>query len=142
MLNFERLPSWLAWIEPWLPILFSVSAVSLLISLFVLPILVVRMPSHYFVGKRRVRKWTLPRKLFYVLRNSIALLLLLAGLAMLILPGQGLLTILMAVMVSDLPGKYKVERWLVCKPGVLRSLNWIRSRYHRPPLKKPSSINR
>ncbi len=141
MLSFNDLPSWLVWIEPWLPLLISVSLVSLLISIVVLPILVIRMPSHYFVGKRRFRKWTLPRKLFYVLRNSIAFLLFLAGVAMLILPGQGLLTILMAIMVSDLPGKYKAERWLVCKPGVLRSLNWIRSRYHRPPLKKPSRLN-
>lgn len=141
MLGFERLPNWLAWLEPWLPLLISVSIVSLLVSIVLLPILVVRMPSHYFVGKRRARRWTLPRKLFYLVRNSIACLLFLAGLAMLILPGQGLLTLLMAVMVSDIPGKYKLERWLVCKPGVLRSLNWIRHRYNRPPLKKPSVVN-
>lgn len=141
MLSFESLPSWLIWIEPWLPLLISISLISLFISIIALPILVVRMPSHYFVGKRRARKWSLPRKLFYVIRNSTALLFFLAGVAMLILPGQGLLTLLMAVMVSDIPGKYKLERWLVCKPGVLRSLNWIRHRYNRPPLKKPSVVN-
>lgn len=141
MLSLERLPNWLIWIEPWLPLLISTSLISLFISIIVLPIIVVRMPSHYFVSKQRTRKWTLPRKLLYVLRNSMALLFFLAGVAMLILPGQGLLTILMAMMVSDVPGKYKAERWLVGKPGVLASLNWIRRRYHRPPLKKPSVVN-
>lgn|SRR5690554_767842 len=139
MLSFERLPNWLAWIEPWLPALISISALSLIVSIVVLPILVVRMPAHYFISEHRVRLWTWPRKLLYLVRNSIGLLMCLAGVAMLILPGQGVLTILMAVMVSDIPGKYKLERWLVSKPGVMRSLNWIRKRYQRHPLKKPST---
>jgi|SRR5690554_75708 len=137
MFNFEQLPVWVAWIEPYIPALITLSVLSLLVSFAVLPVLIVRMPSHYFVGKQRKRLWTLPRIIFYVVRNTFAVLLFLAGLAMLVLPGQGLLSILMAIMVSDIPYKYKLERWLVRKPGVLRSLNWIRKRYQRPPLKKP-----
>ncbi|RUO43714.1 hypothetical protein CWE15_00485 [Aliidiomarina taiwanensis] len=137
MLNIEYLPAWVAWIEPYIPVLISTSIVSLLVSFALLPVLVVRMPSHYFVGKQRRRLWTLPRIFLYVVRNAFALLLFFAGVAMLVLPGQGLLSILMAIMVSDIPYKYKLERWLVRKPGVLRSLNWIRKKYQRPPLKKP-----
>lgn len=135
--TLQQLPAWVAWIEPYIPALISVSIVSLLVSFALLPVLVVRMPSHYFVGKQRRRRWTLPRVFLYVVRNAFALLLFLAGVAMLVLPGQGFLSILMAIMVSDIPYKYKIERWLVRKPGVLRSLNWIRKKYQRPPLKKP-----
>lgn len=136
-MDFNYLPDWFRWIEPWLPALISISLLSFFISLAVLPILVVRMPSSYFVSKRRPRRWTLPRKLFYLFRNLLALFIFLAGLAMLVLPGQGLLSILMAIIISDVPGKYKLERWLVRKPGVLTSLNWIRRRYQRPLLKPP-----
>jgi hypothetical protein len=45
---------------------------------------------------------------------------------MLITPGQGLLSILAGVFVCDFPGKRNFERWLVLKPSVKNSLNWIR----------------
>jgi len=106
-------------------------------SLILVPFLVVRMPAAYFVAKRRQRKWTLSRRVLYLFRNVFALILFVAGLAMLFLPGQGLLTLLIALLVSDLPGKYRIERWFVKKPGVLKSLNWIRRRYDRVPLKRP-----
>lgn len=128
----------LAWVEPWLPHLIILSGLMFFLTLIFIPLVIVRMPSSYFVAKRRPRQWTTARLMFYVIRNLIALLLFTAGVAMLVLPGQGLLTMLLAVAVSDMPGKYRLERWMLKQRGVLRSINWIRSRYNRPPVKAPN----
>jgi hypothetical protein len=50
------------------------------------------------------------------------------------MPGQGLLTILIGLILVNFPGKYKIERRLVRRPGVLQSINKIRTRFQRPPI--------
>src|SRR4029453_13617262 len=62
----------------------------------------------------------------------------LAGGAMLLLPGEGLLTIAIGLMLLDVPGKGRIERRLVQRPVVWRALNWIRAKAHRPPLERPA----
>ena len=52
---------------------------------------------------------------------------------------QGLLTILIGIMLTDFPGKYKLERWLVRKRPVLTSINWLRQRAGKSPLATGSS---
>ena len=123
--------------QPWLPLLASISILMMLASMIFIPILIVKMPADYFVADRRMRHWTIARVTFYILRNIAALVLLVAGLIMLVLPGQGLLTIIIAVMVSDVPGKYRFERFLVRQQGVVQSMNWIRKRYQKEPLQVP-----
>jgi hypothetical protein len=59
---------------------------------------------------------------------------MLAGVAMLVLPGQGLLTLLMGFLLVDFPGKYRLERWLFARPIVRRPINWLRHRAGRVPL--------
>ena len=56
---------------------------------------------------------------------------------MLVLPGQGLLTILIGIGISDFPGKYKLERRLVSVPGILGAINWIRGKARVEPLRPP-----
>ena len=53
---------------------------------------------------------------------------------MLLTPGQGLLSILVGIMLMDLPGKYKVQRTIIRKEKVLSTINWLRGQAHRPPL--------
>jgi len=55
-------------------------------------------------------------------------------LAMLVLPGQGLLTMFISLMLLDFPGKRRLEQSIVRRPIILRSINWLRERHHRPPL--------
>ena len=55
-------------------------------------------------------------------------MLLLAGILMLFLPGQGLLTLFLGILLIDFPGKYKTERWLISQPAIANSLNWLRKR--------------
>jgi hypothetical protein len=71
----------------------------------------------------------------HIARNLLGTLLLLLGLAMLFLPGQGLLTMVVGLVVMDFPGKRTLERRLLRIPSVLRAINRLRARSGRPPLK-------
>lgn len=52
-------------------------------------------------------------------------------------PGQGILTILLGVMLTDFPGKHRLERAIVCRPHVHRAIDKLRARYQKPPLVLP-----
>ena len=102
------------------------SVVVFLLSLLLLPVFVRKIPSNYFVREHQDDPWHLLLQPRNILRNTLGILLIIAGIAMLILPGQGLLTMLIGIAVMNFPGKYELERWLVGRKGVLRALNWIR----------------
>jgi len=74
-------------------------------------------------------------------KNIIGVLLILAGIAMLVLPGQGVLTILIGLGITDFPGKYKLERKLVSNQAVFKSLNWMRKRAGVEPFVYPPARN-
>lgn len=135
-------PDWLIpfirLMEPWFPALTAIGVVMALASMLAIPWLVVRMPVDYFNEASRPTHYRGPVAwLLWLLRNALALVLLAAGILMLLLPGQGILTIVIALMVSTFPGKYRLERAIMRRPRVLRSVNWIRRRYRRPPLNHP-----
>ena len=52
---------------------------------------------------------------------------------LLVLPGQGLLTMLIGLLLLDFPGKRAVELKLVRRPGIAAFLNRMRARHGRPP---------
>lgn len=131
---FEQI---LNWLQPFLLWATMGSLLLAVVSLVLLPILIVRMPADYFLAAERKRRWNSSTRWMIVIRNILAIILLTSGILMLILPGQGLLTILAAVVVSDVPGKYRLERWLVTRPGILRAINWIRHVYKKVPVQAP-----
>jgi putative transmembrane protein PGPGW len=119
------------------------SGIGLLISAIAIPWIVVKMPQDTFTNVKR-QEWLdrqppAVRVPLRILKNLFGLLLVILGIAMLVLPGQGILSILLGVMLADFPGKQKVELWLLSKPKVIESLNWLRRKFQRPPLQKPSS---
>ena len=59
---------------------------------------------------------------------------------MLVTPGQGVLTILAGLLLMNFPGKYRLERWLVMRPGVMRALNWLRARRGQTPFEIPENV--
>jgi hypothetical protein len=67
-------------------------------------------------------------------KNLLGALLMLAGIAMLVLPGQGLLTMFVGFLLIDFPGKYRFEKWLMARSYLIRPINWLRRRRNRPPL--------
>ena len=46
--------------------------------------------------------------LMWGLRNAVGLVLVTAGLAMLVLPGQGIITLLVGIILMDFPGKHRL----------------------------------
>jgi Putative transmembrane protein (PGPGW) len=116
-----------------------VSIVTFIATLIAVPWLIVRIPSNYFSKRRRITKlWAdehpVVRAVLLTIKNLVGYFLIAAGIIMLAIPGQGLLTILIGIIFLDLPGKYRFERWLVTRPAVLRSINWLRRRARKAPL--------
>ncbi len=104
-----------------------------------LPWFLARVPADYFSSRelknlgleRPHRAWW--RRGLVVLRNAVGVVLLLAGVAMLLLPGQGLLTIFAALFLLDFPGKRRLQRRLVQNEAVFRGLNALRRRMGAAP---------
>lgn len=130
------------WIDAHSMLLWLSSAISFAVlvgSFFLVPFLVSRIRPDYFAHERRPdRSWinlSPPvRLLIHVGKNLLGTLLLVVGLAMLVLPGPGLITLLVGFFLLDFPGKYRFEKWLVEKKPVHRPINWLRQRSGRQPL--------
>jgi len=115
------------------------SILTFLAFLIIVPILIVRIPSDYFShGRFQKRLWTnhhlALRMILLIGKNILGCIFIAAGLLMLLLPGQGLLTILAGIMLLDFPGKHRLVRWIVARPQVLQTLNWLRRRAGKSPL--------
>ena len=76
----------------------------------------------------------LVRCVVLLIKNLLGFVFILLGLAMLVLPGQGLLTLLIGVLLLNVPGKYRFERWLIQQPSVNKAVSWLRQRAGRRPL--------
>jgi len=114
-----------------------VSLATFLISLVTLPFLITKIPADYFSSHTRTPSgWKNAhpslRILLLILKNFLGVILLAGGILMLFLPGQGLLTLAMGMMLMDYPGKYKLERRIVSFPLVLKGLNWLRRKRGAP----------
>jgi len=47
------------------------------------------------------------------------------------------LTLLVGLMLTDVPGKDALEKRIVGQPGVLKAVNWLRGRAGHPPVLAP-----
>ncbi len=118
--------------------LFVLSIVGFLGSLIAIPFVLVRLPPHYF-DERYPRTWMkehhpVLRWVGLILKNVVGVVFFLAGVAMLFLPGQGLLTMLIGISMVDFPGKRHLESKLIGQPAVLKTINALRHKFGRPPL--------
>ena len=129
----------------WQPLLLWASGISLLLllaTLIAVPVVVTRLPQDYFVRRdRRVwRNYTdgpVYTLALDIVKNLFGVVLVVLGAIMLVTPGQGLLTLLVGLLLMNFPGKYRLERWLVLRPGVLRALNWLRTQQGRREFQRP-----
>ena len=102
---------------------------------------VAQIPEDYFLSlKRKPSKWQEKTPILRLVvifgKNIIGFALIIGGLLMLVLPGQGLLTIVTGLLLINYPGKYKLERKLVAIPSVFSALNWIRVKANKPRLRR------
>ncbi len=112
--------------------------VSMIVSLLIVGIVMVRIPENYFSSHYQHdflpnSSW-LTRWGAVVAKNVAGLVLVIAGLVMLIGPGQGILTILIGLILMDIPGKRPLEARLINRPVILAAVNRFRAKYNKPPL--------
>ena len=107
-------------------------------SLIAVPWILGKLPVDYFIQHRkrvaeRHKRHPVAAQIIFIARNLIGFVFFLAGIAMLILPGQGIITILIGISFMDFPGKHTIVDYLICRPKVIRFLNWIRKKEKKPP---------
>jgi len=131
-----------AFFEAWAWWLLAASVVMFIISLAAMPLIVARIPEDYFThhGRHRMAQnnhGLIKGIILAGLKNMFGAILLLAGFIMLFTPGQGLLSILFGLMIMNYPGKYQLECWMIRKPVVFRTLNFMRAKQGKAPLLQP-----
>ena len=115
----------------------TISLFVFIFSLISIKWLVALIPTNYFIKKNMVKSkksYSFIWLISIILKNLIGYTLILGGLLMLVLPGQGLFTILMGLVLSNYPGKYNIERRFISIPSVLKTVNWLRKKSNKPPL--------
>lgn len=124
----------------WLEIIVAIAMVIIpaVISVIIAAIVMVKMPANYFSPSYQEdfmpnTPW-LARWGALIAKNIVGVMLIIAGIAMLIGPGQGILTILIGVMLVDIPGKRPIEARIIQRPNVLYAVNKLRKKYNKPPL--------
>jgi len=64
-------------------------------------------------------------------------LLVLLGIVLLVTPGQGLVSIVAGLAIMDFPHKHTLLKRMVGQKHVLQSVNRLREKCNRPPLRMP-----
>ena len=118
------------------------SALMLALGIVAVPWIVVRLPEDALQRPNPLEAYRhrhpVLRGLLFVVRNAVGLVLLTLGVIMLVTPGQGILTIVLALGIMDFPGKWRLEHAILERKSVYRSLNWIRRKGGRSELLPPS----
>ena len=115
----------------------TLSFIIFIFSLLTIKWLVALIPSDYFIKKNN-SKFRSDYPIFWlasiIIKNLVGYTLIVGGIFMLVLPGQGLFTIFVGLMLSNYPGKYFIERKFIAIPSVLKTINWLRKKSNKPPL--------
>lgn len=117
-----------------------VSVLLFVLSLFILRCVIVRLPDDYFLNDSSTinkRSGSLINLACRVTKNLFGFLLIICGIILLFIPGQGLVTIVLGVWMMDLPWIIKIKRKFVYSGLVKRTLNWFRSKNGIPLFKFP-----
>ena len=116
----------------------TLSLIIFIFSLLTLKWLVTLIPSDYFI-KKNSSEFRSNYPIFWlisiIIKNIIGYTLIVGGILMLVLPGQGLFTIFVGLMLSNYPGKFYIERKFIAIPSVLSAFNWLRKKSNAPSIK-------
>lgn len=114
------------------------SVVTFLLSLILLPYIIRTIPADYFLQftaiQPKANAYNLKSLCLCLIRNFFGFILLFCGIAMLFLPGQGLLTIFFSLLLLSFPGKKRLIRFLTRLTSVRRTINWVRNRANKKPI--------
>ncbi|MCI0358248.1 MAG: hypothetical protein L0211_07180 [Planctomycetaceae bacterium] len=107
-------------------------------SLASITALILFLPTRYFIDERPF--WPdappLVRWLGIIGKNLLGLAIVALGIALSLpgVPGQGLLTVLVGLVLLDIPGKRRLVRMLARQPWMQRSISGLRARFGRPQM--------
>ncbi|HZH35609.1 MAG TPA: hypothetical protein VEX64_12260 [Pyrinomonadaceae bacterium] len=113
---------------------------SLVVSFLAIGLVMVKIPANYFSshynadfmpGKPWVVRWSA-----VILKNLLGVFLIALGLVLSLpgVPGQGLLTILLGLIMIDIPGKRPLEARIIQRPAIRSAIDNLRARFNKPPL--------
>ena len=121
-------------ILPWLGI---ISTFTFFLSLLIIPLVIQRLDKNFFIHLHEHKKKENEHPLIFILlrglRYFFGSVLIIAGLLMLFLPGQGILTIILGISLLDFPGKRMLTDKLLGFHSVQNGLNWIRTKGSKSP---------
>jgi|SRR5689334_10970001 len=109
------------------------------INLGIVSVILVKLPKDHFKNDKenKVSGSNATVRVLKVIGKNVAGWLLIAlGIVLSVpgVPGQGLLTILLGVMLVDFPGKHRLEQKLLSRPGIINTINRLRGRFGKPAL--------
>jgi hypothetical protein len=118
----------------------GIFVVSLAFSFASIVIVLVKIPANYFSTHYKqdflpdsswIVRWgaVIAKNLFGVFLILLGIVLSMPG-----VPGQGILTILLGIIMLDIPGKRPLEAKIIQRPAVLSAANKLRLRWDKPPL--------
>jgi len=130
--NFNLPPEFITWI-----LIFSL--IMFFGTLIAVPYLISIIPEDYFLHEKREStlfavEHPFLRVIFFLVKNILGITLIILGILLLVLPGQGILTIITGLIIMDFPNKYQLERRMARRPRILKTMNWFRMRINKTPL--------
>jgi hypothetical protein len=126
----QQHPELIAWLG-------GISVLTFFGTIAAVPVFLIVLPHDYLSGiaPPRSAAWPAPLRWIYrIVKNAVGWALILAGLLMLVLPGQGLLTIFAGLVLSDVPGKRRIIRGILGRESVFDKVNRLREKAGKPPL--------
>jgi len=138
------------WLTSHSGLLWTVSMVSIgtfVVTLAVIPYFIVRIPEDYLIRRRKHQEKPFAQKpwmraIYLVLKNLLGIILFVVGLFMFVIPGQGIITMLIGIMLMNFPGKRRIATAIVRQPAIFKSINWTRAKALTPPLLLPPEQSR
>ena len=110
------------------------------INLAIVSFILVKLPANHFSKSRKTKFWSGPHPLLHaaaiVGKNLAGLILVAIGIVLSLpgVPGQGLLTVLLGIMLLDFPGRTRLEQKLLSRPSIVNAINSLRGRFGKSPL--------
>jgi hypothetical protein len=116
--------------------------VALVASLGAVGFILTRLPHDYFACKNVVFWADRPawqRTTAHVGKNLVGVVLIVVGVLLSVpgVPGQGLITILIGIILVDFPGKRRLEARIMRMPRIFAACNKVRVRFRRAPFLAP-----
>jgi hypothetical protein len=125
----------------------ALSLVATVGGLLVIGLVLVRLPPDYFRSSSprdlSVGRHSLFRRTGLFAKNLVGGVFIALGAVLTLpgVPGPGILTILIGLMLLEFPGKRRLELWLISRPTILSTINTLRRQYGALPLEGPEAPN-